>query len=90
MSVIARRVRVDGRVQGVFFRDSCRTQAEAHGVNGWVSNEADGSVAAHFEGEPAAVEALVEWCRAGPPQARVESVDVAEAQPVGDSGFLVR
>ena len=86
----ARRVVVHGRVQGVFFRDSCRQQAERLGVAGWVSNEPDGSVAGHFEGAPDAVEALVRWCRDGPPSARVERVDVQQAEPRGQDRFTVR
>jgi acylphosphatase len=86
----ARRVTVHGRVQGVFFRDSCRAEAAARGVTGWVSNEPDGTVAAHFEGEPHAVEELVEWCRTGPPSARVQRVDVSPAEPAGAARFEVR
>ena len=87
---VARRVRVHGRVQGVFFRDSCRAEASAHGVAGWVSNEPDGSVAAQFEGDDAAVEAMVAWCRVGPPSARVQRVDVEPADAEGAVRFEVR
>jgi acylphosphatase len=55
-----------------------------------VRNDPDGSVAAHFEGDQDAVEAIVEWCREGPPRARVERVDVREAEPTGARGFDVR
>jgi acylphosphatase len=55
-----------------------------------VSNEPDGSVAGHFEGAPDAVEALVRWCRDGPPSARVERVDVQQAEPGGQDRFTVR
>jgi len=87
---VARRVTVRGRVQGVWFRDSCRREAEARGVRGWVFNEPDGSVAGHFEGPGDAVAALVEWCRTGPPRADVQGVDVQEAEVEGASGFAVR
>lgn len=90
MSVTARRVRVQGRVQGVFFRDSCRAEAEARGVAGWVTNEADGSVSAHLEGDEAAVAQVVAWCHEGPRHARVERVEEAEASPEGMAGFEVR
>jgi acylphosphatase len=86
---VARRVTVHGRVQGVFFRDSCRAEAAARGVTGWVSNEPDGSVAALFEGAPDDVEALVAWCRVGPPAARVQRVDVEETAPQGARRFEV-
>jgi acylphosphatase len=87
---VARRIRVQGRVQGVFFRDSCRAEAAARGVTGWVSNEPDGSVSVHAEGPHDAVEALVEWCREGPPAARVVRVDVQAVDPAGAGAFEVR
>jgi acylphosphatase len=88
--VIARRVVVWGRVQGVFFRATVRQRAEARGVRGWVRNAPDGTVEAWFEGEADAVEALVEWCRVGPRGASVERVDVEEVEPRGVGGFDVR
>ena len=74
--MICRRVVVHGHVQGVFFRDSVRRLAQQHGVRGWIANRQDGAVEAVFEGEPNAVERLVEFCRKGPRGAQVESVDV--------------
>jgi acylphosphatase len=88
--VVAREVVVHGRVQGVFFRDSCRAEAEAAGVSGWVSNEPDGTVRAHFEGDPDAVERLVAWTRHGPAHADVRDVEVADVRPEGLSRFEVR
>lgn len=87
---VRRRVVVHGRVQGVFFRDSVRREAEAAGVAGWAANRADGAVEAAFEGEPDAVERLVDFCRRGPRRAEVEHVDVAEEEPEGLSGFATR
>lgn len=84
-----RRVVVRGRVQGVFFRDSCRQRAEEGGVAGSVRNLDDGGLEAVFEGDEAAVGRLVEWCSKGPRGARVDSVDVAEEDPRGVSGFRV-
>ncbi len=84
------RVVVTGRVQGVWFRDSCRTEARALGIAGWVRNRADGAVEGEFEGPAAAVDRLVDWCRTGPPRARVEAVDVTRATAVGDAGFRIR
>ena len=81
---------VSGRVQGVFFRDTTRRRAEAAGVAGWVSNRADGAVEAVFEGDPAAVEEMVEFCRRGPSRAQVASIEVEEEQPEGLSGFEIR
>ena len=79
-----------GRVQGVFFRDTCRREATSHRVAGWVRNLPDGSVEAVFEGEPPDVEAMTSWCRGGPAYAQVERVDVEEQQPTGERGFEVR
>ena len=87
---VRRRVVVEGQVQGVFFRDSTRRQAQQRGVAGWVCNRADGAVEAVFEGTPDAVEALIEFCRGGPRGAAVEDVAVTEESPEGLSGFEVR
>jgi acylphosphatase len=87
---VRRRVIVSGRVQGVWFRESCRDAAAGGGVNGWVRNLADGTVEVVVEGPEAAVDRMVEWCREGPPRARVDSVDVHAEPPVGESGFRVR
>ena len=81
---------VSGRVQGVFFRDTVRRRAEAAGVTGWVRNTREGTVEAVFEGDPQAVDELVEFCRHGPSGAEVASVDVMDEEPEGLSGFKVR
>jgi acylphosphatase len=84
-------VYVSGRVQGVFFRQSTELQAQSCGVTGWVRNLHDGRVEAVFEGEEKAVDALVEYCRYGPPKARVESLDVTYEAYTGEySGFWSR
>ena len=82
-------MRAHGRVQGVFFRDSVRRAAEQRGVAGWAANRSDGTVEAVFEGEPDAVERMVELCREGPGHARVERLDVADEEPEGLEGFSV-
>jgi len=82
-------VNVTGRVQGVWFRDSCRERARLEGVAGWVRNRADGAVEAEFEGPPAAVERMIEWCRTGPSRARVDAVDVTTVPTSGDRRFRV-
>jgi len=86
--VIALRLVVRGRVQGVGFRYAMVEAAARHGVAGWVRNRRDGTVEALVQGEPAAVEAVVAWCRRGPPAARVEAVDSCAAAPdPGRTGF---
>ena len=83
-------VTVTGRVQGVSFRYYTAEEAARLGVAGWVSNEPDGTVSGHFEGEADAVDALVDWCRTGPRLARVERVDVRPAPDEGLTSFGVR
>ena len=87
---VRRRVVVRGSVQGVFFRDSARRQAEVRGVAGWITNRPDGAVEAVFEGAPDAVATLVDFCRHGPRGADVDSVDETSEEPEGLSGFEVR
>jgi acylphosphatase len=83
------RVVVSGRVQGVFFRATCAREARRLGLAGWVRNTGGGKVEAVFEGEDAAVDRMVEWCRGGPELARVDSVEVISEAPSGESGFRV-
>ncbi len=90
MTTIARKVVVSGRVQGVFFRDSTRREAQRLGVGGWVRNRSDGRVEALFEGPADAVEQLVRWCREGPRHADVDDVSVTEVEPEGLDGFAIR
>lgn len=85
--MIARRLSIQGRVQGVGFRESMVAAARAAGVSGWVRNCADGSVEALVQGDPAAVDAVVAWARRGPPLARVTAVDVDEAPHSPVQGF---
>ena len=84
------RVVVSGQVQGVWFRDSCRREAVARGVAGWVRNRMDGTVEAVFEGPAPAVAQLVSWCRIGPPRADVTGIEVIEEPPEGLVGFRIR
>jgi acylphosphatase len=84
------RVRVRGRVQGVFFRVEARSRAESLGLGGSIRNLPDGSVEAVFEGDEERVQSMVEWCRRGPSGAQVEGVETAEETPVGETRFEVR
>lgn len=83
------RVRIEGIVQGVFFRARCTEQARLRGIAGWVRNLPDGRVEAVFEGASGAVETLLSWCRRGPPAARVDRVETAEEEPTGETGFRI-
>jgi acylphosphatase len=77
--MVARQIRVSGRVQGVGYRVSLQHEARKHGVGGWVRNRADGTVEAVLQGTPEAVAAVIAWARRGPPGARVADVSVSEA-----------
>ncbi len=81
------RVRIEGRVQGVWFRSWTAESAWALGLEGWVRNRADGSVEALFSGPAAAVERMIEACREGPPLAVVAGVEVTPAAPEPGTGF---
>jgi acylphosphatase len=72
-------VRVSGAVQGVYYRASARREGSLRGLRGWVRNESDGSVGLHLQGDVAAVDAMLDWCRVGPPAARVSRLTVADA-----------
>jgi acylphosphatase len=83
------RVRIRGRVQGVFFRAEASERARSLGLAGWVRNCPDGSVEGVFEGNDERVASMVEWCRRGPSGARVDEIDVKWEQAAGDAGFRV-
>jgi len=87
---VRRRVSVQGRVQGVGFRLAVARAAGTRAVGGWVRNRPDGSVEAVFEGDAAAVDALVRFCRDGPRGAAVARVDVVDEEPEGLVRFEVR
>ena len=88
MSLVRRHLRILGRVQGVFFRAWTAQHAERLGIDGWIRNRGDGSVELVASGPAEAVDALVALCREGPPDARVERVDVTETDEQVASGFV--
>jgi len=82
---------VSGDVQGVFFRQETKRQAEAHGVNGWVRNRDDGKVEAVFEGEEQDVKTLIEFCKLVPPTAIITTVDAKWETYMGEfKDFKIR
>jgi acylphosphatase len=87
--VVRRRAVVKGRVQGVWYRDTARREAERLGVAGRAANLPDGSVQLEVEGLPADVDAFLTWAAEGPPRARVDAVLVEDAEPTGQAGFVV-
>ena len=84
------RVRIHGRVQGVFFRAEARDRARSLGLGGSVRNLPDGNVEAVFEGNEERVQSMVGWCRRGPAGAYVENVEVTDEEPAGETGFEIR
>lgn len=89
MKPVHKRVWIQGKVQGVYFRASARNQARALGLTGLVRNEPDGSVYAEVEGPAQAVEAFLSWCRRGPEHARVAGILVEDAPPEGFRDFNI-
>ncbi|MEP0366948.1 MAG: acylphosphatase [Cyclobacteriaceae bacterium] len=83
-------IRCYGKVQGVFFRVSTKTQADELGVTGWVRNESDGSVLIHAEGEAERLYNLVAWSKKGPQFAKVSSVEQEESTAEGFDSFEIR
>lgn len=89
MPTVRRHVVVRGRVQNVWFRDGCRRVALSNEVSGWIRNCDDGTVEAVFEGDGPRVDAMVAWCRVGPPLASVASVIVTVGEPEDLTSFVI-
>jgi len=87
--MIARRLTISGRVQGVGFRYALADEARARNLGGWVRNRRDGTVEAVVAGPEAEVEAVIAWARHGPPAARVTGVSVGPAEEAGESFEIV-
>ncbi len=83
----ARHLLIEGRVQGVGYRDWLVDTARRHGLDGWVRNRRDGRVEALLSGPEPAVAAVLLACRRGPPMARVESIEESFADPPDAPGF---
>lgn len=84
------RVRVEGRVQGVWYRGWTLRTAERQGVSGWVRNNTDGSVEAVFAGPAVKVDAMIQRCHRGPPAARVTAIHQASFEGEVEPGFHQR
>jgi acylphosphatase len=80
---------VTGRVQGVYYRDSCQQMARRLGVRGSVRNRSDGAVEVVAEGDRDAVDVFLAWCRAGPPRANVTGLTITDESPIGETSFRV-
>ncbi|MGD9016959.1 MAG: acylphosphatase [Desulfobacterales bacterium] len=89
-SSVRAHVWIRGKVQGVAFRWETRRVAQAHGVCGWVRNLRDGRVEGVFEGDREDVESVLNWCRQGPPIARVEDLSIEWEAVTGEhNGFSI-
>ena len=88
--MVGRKVRITGRVQGVFFRQWTVGEASELGVTGWVRNCLDGSVEVHVEGDQVAVVQMIARLREGSPHARVDHVDVEAVEAEGSDTFEIR
>jgi acylphosphatase len=89
MSDVRCRAVVTGRVQGVFYRDSCQQMARRFGVRGSVRNRSDGSVEIVAEGSRDAVDQFLDWCRQGPPRATVTGMTITDEPPIRETSFRV-
>ena len=83
-------IRIKGRVQGVFFRALTKERADELGVRGFVRNEPDGSVYIEAEADERTLQQFMDWCRQGPPRARVEKLDVNEGDRKDFASFELR
>ncbi|HNP95437.1 MAG TPA: acylphosphatase [Cyclobacteriaceae bacterium] len=83
-------IRVTGKVQGVFYRASTRDKARSLGLCGFVKNENDGSVYIEAEGDKEKLDQFVNWCKQGPPNARVDKVEVAEREIKNFTQFEIK
>lgn len=84
------RIKVKGKVQGVFYRSTAQAKAKELGLSGWVKNEEDGSVLIEAEGEEHKLLKLVDWCKEGPGAAVVNDVDYHKIEPEGVNGFGIK
>ena len=85
------KLRIIGKVQGVFYRGSALAKGTALGITGYVQNERDGSVTAVVEGEEQQLQKFIQWCERGPDLARVDAVDTAWREYTGAfSDFRIR
>jgi len=89
MRTVRHLVRVVGRVQGVGFRFATRSAAINYGITGCCRNLPDCSVEIEAEGDPQQVALFIEWCRQGPPRARVDVISMSELPPAGFSTFKI-
>ncbi len=89
MSIARKHLKIQGKVQGVGFRQNAFILAQKLGVKGWVKNTFDGAVEITVEGEPTSVDLFVEWCHEGPIHSVVSSVTILESKTLAEAEFSV-
>lgn len=82
------KIKVYGKVQGVYYRATAVEKAKLHGIRGFVRNQGDGSVYIEAEGEEKDLETYLIWCRRGPTRAMVERIEVMEGEPKQYISFI--
>jgi acylphosphatase len=87
--MISRHLIIKGKVQGVFYRASAKDTAKALGVKGWIKNTQVGNVEALVTGTDDQVNAFIEWCRKGPPDAVVKDIIVTDNEASGFADFRI-
>lgn len=88
-SIVTRHLIIHGKVQGVYYRASAQAEGLRLNLHGWARNRRDGTVEALVSGPEQAVEEFIAWARNGPPAARVDRIDISEAQPPAAGPFAV-
>jgi acylphosphatase len=88
--IVLKKVKVSGKVQGVFFRASTQRKAEELGVKGWVKNEKDGTVIMEAEALQETLSTFIEWCNHGPSGARVDKVEVSDGELKNYTSFEIK
>ncbi|PSL02924.1 acylphosphatase [Cecembia rubra] len=84
-----RRIKVYGKVQGIFFRKNTQQKALELDLKGWVKNEEDGTVSLEIEGELHSILAMQSWLRLGPPNSHVENLEITQGEEQGYQDFLI-
>ena len=85
------KIKISGKVQGVFFRATSSIKARGFGLVGWVKNEIDGTISIVAEGEDKDLRSFIEWCKYGPDSAEVEKVDIAWSTPTNEfNEFIIK
>jgi acylphosphatase len=83
-------IKVHGKVQGVYFRDSTKMVADQLGVKGWIRNESDGSIYIEAEGDDWILDNFLDWCEEGPERAEVQLVEKAESEMQNFQNFIIK